>query len=153
MNAYIGIDPGKKGAMCALLDDGTMQIKDFDENIQTMMDWLIDIKSSHNVEMCMIEDVHSIFGTSAKSNFNFGFNTGIMHGMIRGLGLPLDLVQPKAWQKFVGIKSKGKEIKKDVANTCERLYPSCDIRGARGGLLDGRSDALMISHYCKLKYK
>ena len=57
------------------------------------------------------------------------------------------------WQKSIGVKAKGKAIKKDVADICSRLYPLVDIYGPRGGLQDGLSDALMIAHYNYLKYK
>ena len=152
MKVWIGCDPGAKGAMCALYEDGTIKLKDFDEITYNMMHWLMEIDNANEIQMVMIENVHSIFGSSAKSNFNFGYNTGIMHGLFRGLGLPLDLVQPKAWQKHVGVTKKGKEIKKDVASICDRMHPRCEIRGPQGGLKDGRSDALMVATYCKFKH-
>lgn len=103
--------------------------------------------------MCVIEDVHSIFGTSAKSNFNFGFNTGLITGIIQASGLPLAKVQPKAWQKAVGCKSSGKDLKKEVGKLAQDLYPYADITGPKGGLLDGKSDSLMIAHYATLTYR
>lgn len=152
MKVWIGIDPGAKGALCALYEDGTLEYQDYDENTYNLTHWLMTIDNAHDIKMCMIENVHSIFGSTAKSNFNFGFNTGILHGLVRGLGLPLDMVQPKAWQKHIGVTKKGKDIKKDVANICERLFPLCEIRGPRGGLLDGRSDATCVAMYCKFKH-
>jgi len=62
-------------------------------------------------------------------------------------------VQPKKWQKTIGVTKKGKEIKKEVASICSRLYPDAEIYGPKGGLLDGKSDALMIAHYAFLNYK
>lgn len=104
----------------------------------------------------MIEDVHSIFGSSAKSNFTFGFNTGLLHGIIRSLGLPLDQVQPKAWQKHIGVKStvKGKDVKLAVADIVQKMYPSItsEIYTPRYRLIDGRSDATGIASYCKFKH-
>ena len=50
-------------------------------------------------------------------------------------------------------KAKGKDIKKDVANICQRLYPTAEIYTPKGRLMDGRSDALMIAHYCMIHYK
>lgn len=59
----------------------------------------------------------------------------------------LDRVTPKKWQKFIGVTAKGDAIKKNVAEIAARLYPNAQLHGPRGGLLDGRSDALMIAHY------
>jgi len=110
--------------------------------------------------MSMLEDVHSLPVMTAKSNFGFGKNLGIVDTLLRLQTFGLDKVKPKAWQKEVGIKPipKGtkrtpKQLKDEVAALCEQLYPGCNIRGPKGGLMDGRSDALMIAHYCYLKYK
>lgn len=152
MKAWVGIDPGSKGAFCALYEDNTTTFKDYETNPYKMAQWLHDVSQSHDIQMCMIEDVHAIFGSSAKATFNFGFNVGILHGIIRTLGLPLDLIQPKAWQKHAGVIAKGKDIKQAVADICARVYPSAEIYGPQGGLKDGRSDALLIASYCKFKY-
>lgn len=153
MKVYIGCDPGMKGAICALGENRNIIFKDYTENTLDIARWLEDVKDSHEIQMCMIEDVHSIFGASAKSNFNFGKNTGILHGVIRALALPLDLIQPKKWQKAIGTKKKsGPELKKEIGSIAQRLYPTAELHTPRGRLLDGRADALMIAHYCKLQY-
>ena len=54
---------------------------------------------------------------------------------------------PKIWQKYVRVTVKGKAIKKEVAKIAQGLYPNAELHGKRGGLLDGRADALMIAHY------
>ena len=53
----------------------------------------------------------------------------------------------KIWQKYIGVTAKGKDIKKQISEIALKLYPTANIYGKRGGLLDGRSDALMIAHY------
>jgi len=111
--------------------------------------------------MTMIEEVHSLGNMSAKSNFSFGWNVGELHTLLQCLGMPYDMVQPKKWQSTVGIKvpikfkgpERAKRLKKATAEKCEQLYPGCDIYGPKGGLKDGRSDALMIAHFCRLSYK
>ena len=66
------------------------------------------------------------------------------------------MVTPKTWQKACGIAFKPKsapaEKKRVVAAKAHQLYPSAALHGPRGGLLDGRSDALMIAHHMMLKY-
>ena len=44
------------------------------------------------------------------------------------------------------------DLKVAVANKAEGFYPEAQLHGPLGGLLDGRSDALMIAHYLKLKH-
>ena len=113
----------------------------------------------------MLEEVHSIFGTSAKSNFNFGYNVGQIHVIAQMSGLTVDRVQPKLWQKTtqIPIKTwkkgtspgiKKTALKKAVEQRCLELYPYVKdkLYGPKGGLLDGRSDSLMIAHYARLTY-
>ena len=155
----IACDPGASGSFCCLNLDSQKQPEihfiDNSEPIIILDNWIKDQITAYPIRMAMIEDVHSIFGMSAKSNFSFGRNLGTVTTLLtlQSRNFGLDLVQPKIWQKYAGVKKKGKEIKKEVAEIAERLYPGCDIRGPEGGLLDGRSDALLIAHFCAHKYK
>lgn len=42
--------------------------------------------------------------------------------------------------------------KKTVAAKALQLYPDAELHGPKGGLLDGRADALMIAHFLTIKY-
>jgi hypothetical protein len=105
----------------------------------------------------MLEEVHSLYGMSAKSNFSFGSAVGRIQTILNISHTGWDLVQPKVWQKEVGIKfppkSKPAQRKKITAAAVNRLFPGADIYGPKGGLIDGKADALMIAHYCMLRYK
>jgi len=155
MKVFLSGDPGQSGCFCALSEHNDIAFKDWTNSTDEMLDWLKVYQDSHNVVMTKIEDVHSIFGASAKSNFNFGRNFGIMIGLVRALRLPIAYVQPKIWQKHLGVKQKGKAIKKEVAEILCGMYPGLDkqLYTPRGRLIDGRSDALGIAHYCKFKHK
>jgi hypothetical protein len=144
----IGIDPGIRGAHCALmpLSNQVVFIKNDVKPIE-IKQWYDQLLLECDLRVIMIENVHSIQGVSAKSNFMFGYNTGTVNAIAALTGSMVDLVNPKKWQKHIGVTAKGSEIKKNVASICERLYPNVSVRGPRGGLLDGMSDALMIAHY------
>ena len=152
--AIVGIDVGAKGSFCLLIPN-TKQVAFMPTTSKPvdLLAWISQIQEEYNLKVIMIEDVHSIFNVSAKSNFSFGYNAGIVNSISSCSGATVDLVQPKKWQKAIGVKKKGKEIKKEVAGICERLYPNVNVRGPRGGLLDGLSDSLMIAHYAYLNYK
>ena len=144
-----GIDPGANGAICVLSSTGSApQVPLFD--LKNKTPWEIDSwLFTYQPSFIWIEDVHSLYGMSAKSNFSFGRNIGMLHGMCEVFcsGCPPETVTPKVWQKFAGVTVKGKAIKKQVAKIANTLYPAADLYGKRGGLLDGRADALMIAHY------
>lgn len=159
---FIGIDPGAKGAICLLAVNPTGdQIEFLDNDLAPEILHRNLTKVNKKINMAMIEDVHSLHGMSAKSNFSFGWNVGMLRTLLDLQSFGHDLVKPKEWQKAVGVsvpqKFKGsvrsKMLKNAVADICERIYPGCQIRGPQGGLKDGRSDALMIAHFCRLKYK
>ena len=142
-----GIDPGANGAVCVLDSNDPVYIALLDLGKTTPFDaahWL----QKQKPDTVWIEDVHSLFGMSAKSNFSFGRNLGSILAITELLkGIPPKTVTPKVWQKYIGVTAKGKAIKKQVAKIAQYLYPQAELHGKRGGLLDGRSDALMIAHY------
>jgi len=143
-----GIDPGANGAVCVLDSNDPVYIALLDLAKTTPFDaahWL----QKQNPNTVWIEDVHSLFGMSAKSNFGFGRNLGlaIAISQIATKGDVAKTVTPKIWQKYIGVTAKGKDIKKQISEIAIKLYPTATLYGKRGGLLDGRSDALMIAHY------
>lgn len=154
LTAYGSVDPGASGSICIYIPETKkIHFMSTAAKPKDIAQFFNQAQSELNLVITVIEDVHAIFGVSAKSNFNFGYNTGLITGIIQGTGAGIDRVTPKIWQKHVGVKAKGKEIKKDVAGICERMFPDADIYGPRGGLLDGRSDALMIAVYAAYKYR
>ena len=143
-----GIDPGANGAICVLSSKGsTSRIPLFD--LKNKTPWEIDSwLFTYQPSFIWIEDVHSMYGMSAKSNFGFGRNLGTVLTIAELLtGHSPNTVTPKIWQKYIGVTVKGKALKKQVAKIANTLYPAADLYGKRGGLLDGRADALMIAHY------
>ncbi len=159
----IGCDPGASGALCLLRLDSIKKPKIFfldnSTPIKEMNTWLVTANNEMLIRMSIIEDIHSLPLVSAKSNFIFGKNLGIVSTLLGLQEFGLDKVQPKVWQKYAGVpvKKKGvkrtpKQLKNIVAEICDRIYPDCAIRGPQGGLKDGRSDALLIAHYCAHKY-
>jgi len=143
-----GIDPGNNGALCVLdtVDPSYIALLDIRKNtIYEVALWL----HNQGVGPVFLEDVHSLFGMSAKSNFSFGRNLGVVITIAQIItkGQPSSYVTAKTWQKYIGVTAKGKAIKKDVAQIAAKLYPKAALYGPQGGLLDGRCDALMIAHY------
>jgi hypothetical protein len=149
----VGIDPGTNGAIAVLDSKNPDSVALLDLNKYSIYEttkWLHNKK----INVIFLESVHSLYGMSAKSNFGFGRNFGIAFAIAK-LAVsdgPVQQVTPKVWQKYIGVTVKGKGIKKEVAKIAQGLYPNAQLQGKRGGLLDGRADALMIAHY-GLNYK
>jgi Holliday junction resolvasome RuvABC endonuclease subunit len=143
-----GIDPGNNGAVCVIdsMSPSTPVLLDFFKaSPYDIAKWL----HQQQVDVVWVEELHSIFQVTAKANFGLGRSVGtaLTIANIVTRGVAPRTVMPKVWQKFVGVTSKGKAIKNDVARLAAQLYPQVNLHGPKGGLRDGRSDALMIAHY------
>ena len=158
MSTFLGIDPGAKGYLCLLdTSDKSIEFVSTTELPHLIYKWVMDKNIPNPITAVGIEDVHAIFGTSAGSNFSFGFNVGVIRGIIAATGIGLNLVAPKAWQKAVGVPTTkatrgSKSVKELVSEAALRLYPHASLYGPKGGLQDGKADSLMIAHYLSLKY-
>jgi hypothetical protein len=157
---FIGIDPGKQGAFCFL--DPSIDHVNFislNPDKHSARDIVATIEVAREVaDDCVIalELVHSLGGMSAKSNFTFGGMFWRARTILEMLDMNFELVTPKDWQQSVGVPAKkdrdpDDELKMIVSRMAHRIYPSANLWGPRGGLMDGRSDALMIAHYLRLK--
>lgn len=148
---YIGIDPGKSGAMAVIRRDKTTDIYDFDLDlyIEILKD-IKDLDSSISIYLG-VEKVHSMPNQGVSSTFTFGQRLGEIEGVLKTIGFKYELIPPQVWQKSCGIPPKSD--KKAIANIISTKFPLANLNGPRGGLKDGRSDALGIAYYLKQKYK
>ena len=145
---YIGIDPGAKGSMC-VISNGKVLFKDFDlKEYSSTLKTFLDTDDTEL--MVAIEKVHAMPGQGVSSSFSFGQRLGELEGMLTALQIPYELVAPKDWQKACGIPAKSD--KKGIASVIQKLYPTAELYGNKGGLRDGRSDALGLAHFIRLKY-
>lgn len=147
---YIGIDIGTNGAL-ACLDESSLFYMLLKE------DW-IDYIRKQKGSLVMIEDLHSIYGSSAKSNFQFGVNNGLVMGALTALRIDYLKVHPKLWQKEMwrGVPPILKNGKVDTKATsleaARLLYPTETFLATKRSTTphDGIVDAVLLAHYCKL---
>ena len=156
---FIGVDPGASGAICVLDPSEPPLFVSLDPKKHTASEIIEALEDEVDMgyTLAALEEVHSLHGMSAKSNFAFGGMFWRARTILEACYIPYELVQPKAWQKAVGAPSRkfldeGMDLKVAIADMAQALYPTAQLHGPRGGLLDGRSDALMIAHYLKLKH-
>lgn len=146
---YIGIDPGKNGALAIIRESKKVSLVDFD--LKAYINLLSYFKKSYDM-FIGIEKVHAMPGEGVKSSFSFGERVGELKGILSTLDFDnnIEWIQPQTWQKHINTDSN--RGKKAIADSLLSLYPSADLYGPRGGLKDGRSDALGIANYIYQKY-
>ena len=173
---YVGVDVGAKGGIFAMDQDRNVILKkavpenadgvDYAEllrifkSIRQLSNGMapLDVDTQY---IAVIEDVHSLFGMSAKSNFSFGHIKGVKEAMMLALNYEYKLIPPKTWQKQVWIeddmvdainpktgKSK-KDTKATSLNAAERLFPYEDFRKNERCKVahDGIVDAALMADY------
>lgn len=166
--AILGIDPGKDGGFCLLLPNGDIHYMKspmiggaMDEVgvVDAVSDLVTIAHEQHLPITAFIEDVHSLHGSSAKSNFEFGGNVKFIRGVILAYRVPLILVQPKKWQSkcWIGIKIQRKkdkngkmsnDTKKTSLLAAKRLFPSETFIAPNGRKPhDGIVDAALVAYY------
>lgn len=156
---YIGIDPGDEGAMC-LMWQGRIDILCFKDASPYKIADTIKHATELAPVMVAIEDVHSMPGQGISSTFKFGYNVGIVTGLLIAYCVPYVTVRPQEWQKEVWNrqdkvkKSDGKtDTKKTSFNAARRLYPDQSLLRTHRCRTphDGMADALLICEYARRK--
>lgn len=164
--AWIGVDPGKKGGIVAISDNGIIGkwvVPLLGDNVDSVGIWniLSELKDKFNCTL-ILEDVHSLFGMSASTNFSMGHTLGILDGIIAVSKIRLSRVAPKTWQKLIWenndmvykpIKTDQKKPSVDTKatsiNSALRLFPNTDFRATTRSKNshDGMCDACCLAEY------
>lgn len=166
---YIGIDPGAHGYVAMQYDGEFEHFSIADNDLYQLSKIMAEMRSKYDDLVCVIEDVHALLNSSAKSTFSFGFNKGYLIGLLAANKIPYILVQPKEWQKvmwsnadmvvtYKQIKIKDKMVSKKVVDTkatsinaAKRLFPTMDFRKSERAknIDDNKVDATLMSEYAR----
>lgn len=147
----VGIDIGANGGF-AMLYDGQLTY----QKLVSPHIWIKVIKKyKGKPDVVVIEDLHSIFGASAKSNFQFGLNNGIIIGALESSLFPYVKVYPKTWQKHIWIEEdkvyNGTKIdtKATSLNAALRIFPNENFLISSRSKVphDGLVDASLLAKY------
>jgi hypothetical protein len=162
MNKVISIDPGANGGI-AVFEDGELtglllipKVKDKIDYrfLEQTLTKLIDKNTT-----IVLEEVHSIYGASAKSNHAFGHINGVLLGIILCTRQPFVFVQPKEWQKYVwsnqdkvykpGKAKQTVDTKATSLLAAKRLFPQVDFTKVGRSVKphDGLIDAALIGKW------
>lgn len=165
MKRYVGIDPGFHGAIGVVAQNGTVdgvwdlpttgsgRARDFD--VPAIDSLLCRLEAGYDDVQVGLEWPTTRPGEGAERSARFGRGLGILEALLHvRFGSRWKKVAPNLWKGRLGVPGK---MNPDASKLARRLfttyYPQDEHRilGPRGGLLDGRCDALLISHWMRME--
>ena len=165
MNRIIGIDPGNQGAIVisdpdantrVIIDMPTLKPKKKGGEIpdlELIIKFLDEKTTSDDlVVMETPQKRPTILGSNVQANYLAGYYTALFVVLFRLRGMKYRLVPPKRWQLHYGISSEGGDTGKQAYCVASKLYPTAELRGPRGGIKDGRCDAILIMDYAAMGF-
>lgn len=141
---YIGIDPGKSGAMALISDLVERRVLvPFDESVYAKV--LRDLIPEET--RAVVEHVTAMPKQGVTSMFNFGQNFGFIKGLLEAYQIPYELVRPQKWKKEFSITGD----KNSSVEVCKRLFPGVVLRRTERCRKDddGLAEALMMAEYAR----
>ena len=138
---YIGIDPGKDGALAIVSEGGLVEAIPYDT--QAYKNALSGLKTP---SVAVLEHVNAMPKQGVTSMFNFGEGFGYLKGLLEAYGIPYELVRPQKWKKEFGISGKNQSIE-----VCKRLFPGVNLKKTDRCKKDhdGMAEALLMALYAR----
>lgn len=145
MTIYMGIDPGKSGALAIIRPEGEIEIIPFDA-IKYSKAMACVCKESDSITCC-VEKVGAMPGQGVVSMFNFGHNLGLIEGLLKAYGISYQLVPPQTWKREFSLSSD----KARSVEVCQNLFPDVSLLATPRSRKpnDGMAEALLIAEYAR----
>ena len=137
MNTFIAIDPGWSGGL-AVGQGGKVFCNAMPETLGDVFELIEEIAASARSEghdpVCLLEEVGGYAGRAQPGSamFRFGEQYGFVQGVIRSLGLRLELVRPQVWQRSFGLGTASRcasrrEWKNKLKAEAQRRFPQIKV--------------------------
>ena len=146
---YIGIDPGKKGALAYMMENKagayTTNVVPMDLALPTLR----MIAKTGKPTRCCLEKVHAMPKQGVSSTFSFGAGYGWLKGAMDALGISYQEIPPEKWKKEFSLNSD----KQTSIAVCRQLFPEADLRLTERSRTDsdGMAEALLMAEYARRK--
>lgn len=149
-SVFVGIDPGKNGALAAVDGNGKpLFCHPFGEDGSSYIEAARRLAAMQGDSRMLvaIEKVWAMPHEGVSSAFSFGENFGFICGVVRSFGFDPVFATPRQWQKHIGVTGdKGEHIAK-----AKELFPEADLRRTPRCKKDhdGIADALLLAEYLR----
>ncbi len=157
--AYVGIDPGKKGALAFIRESGITSFptpiigKEYDK--QEMCNIIRNLNEEFDIHV-VLENINSHSALGRQSAFVMGKGVAYWEMALVAFGVSYTMATPQQWQKMMweGVP-KQKNSKNTSLLAAKRLFPEESFLATPRSSVphDGIVDAILISEYCRRKIK
>jgi len=144
MTPIIACDPGKSGGIAYMDQEGIVTASSMPDTEGDVYDHIQSLVAGGARPVCVMERVRGFMGAKAPGSamFNFGMGYGFIQGVLMGMGVPLELVDPAKWQKTFSLGKKSEcsgttEWKNKLKSEAQRRFPHLKVTL-------GTADALLI---------
>ena len=170
MSHYIGIDPGFTGGIADIDASGTrVRVWDMPTRLRGKTKGsryrAIDLPKLYDIlrdaalggpHVWGLENPTTRPGDGAERMLRFGRGIGNLEALIYcvSAGDEPELVAPNLWKGRLGLKGKETDEHSNLGvDLFKRYYPDHEplLYGPRGGIKDGRLDALLIAHWLRVR--
>lgn len=145
---YIGCDPGATGSVSVIDDEKLIVVLRFARMSpsQAAKD-IINMGMATAPVVGVLERVHGFLGQGASMSFKFGEAYGRALGMFDEMGVEPLLVEPRAWQKALGVPRTDKKVdrKNWIYNTMSEHYARVGVK-----IHKDAADSIAIAHALRL---
>lgn len=148
---FVGIDPGKSGALAVLNTDDNRKVLDYRLVEFNETDYINTLyKYTDETIVCCLEKVGAMPKQGVVSMFNFGMNFGFIQGILSTLKIPYELVTPNKWKKEFSVTSD----KNTSIQVAKRLFPEVNLKRTERCKKDhdGFAEALLMAEYARRKF-
>lgn len=145
---YVGIDPGKKGAVAYLLEregswlENVFPIDDLPQLLHRLL------RTGQPIRCCL-EKVHAMPKQGVSSTFTFGAQYGWLKGMLDAHYISYQEIPPERWKKEFGLNTD----KQKSIEVCRQLFPNVSLRPTERSRVDDNNmaEALLMAEYARRK--
>lgn len=142
---YVGIDPGKKGAIAVIMEDGKVEVSP----LAGILLGTILMALGKEQCRCCLEKVHAMPKQGVSSTFTFGAQYGWIKGQLDAYGVSYQEIPPERWKKEFGLNTD----KQKSIEVCRQLFPSANLRPTERSRVDDNNmaEALLMAEYARRK--
>lgn len=161
---FVGIDPGFTGAIGTISQCGKVlhavdlpilkvkKLRQFDLDRLNREIWMLG-----KLGACVVglENPTTRPKEGAERCKRFGEGIGMLKGLLTAHRVGYECIPPNLWKGRLGLPGKDKPgANKAGAQLLVTHYPAIEslVYGPRGGIKDGRLDALLIAHWMRVNY-